>query len=319
VGLAPVNSFLVLISLFVVVIGPLNYWFLVRQGRLYLLLLTVPAGAMVVTLSLVGYALVTDGLGVKSRVRSFTEIDQRRGRSVSWSRQSYYASMVPSRGLEFPETAAVYPIEVQPDQPNYYDSKYLIDWEYGQTLAEGYLASRVTSQMMVVQARKTTAEVAVKENASGAPQTHNRLGVDIEFLVLRDSQGDFYMAENLDDGRTATLTPISWVDATDRFAAAFKAVRPKNPEGYDPRQHNEALNFGQNSYYWYYGNVDSGQPDPNVASSVLERSLRRLVSTDANTLAPRSYAAIVPHSPEVPMGIDKTQQMESIHIIVGKW
>jgi hypothetical protein len=195
----------------------------------------------------------------------------------------------------------------------------LIDWEYGQTLAEGYLASRVTSQMMVVQARKTTAEVAVKENASGAPQTHNRLGVDIEFLVLRDSQGDFYMAENLDDGRTATLTPISWVDATDRFAAAFKAVRPKNPEGYDPRQHNEALNFGQNSYYWYYGNVDSGQPDPNVASSVLERSLRRLVSTDANTLAPRSYAAIVPHSPEVPMGIDKTQQMESIHIIVGKW
>jgi hypothetical protein len=319
VGLAPVNSFLVLISLFVVVIGPLNYWFLVRQGRLYLLLLTVPAGAMVVTLSLVGYALVTDGLGVKSRVRSYTEIDQRRGRSVSWSRQSYYASLVPSRGLEFPETAAVYPIEVQPDQPNYYDSKYLIDWEYGQTLAKGYLASRVTSQMMVVQARESSSQIEIKENASGAPQVRNRLGAPVEFLVLRDSEGDFFSAENLADGQTETLSPMKWADAADRFAAAFKTVRPSNPEGYDPRQHNEALNFGQSGNYWYYGNIDSTHSEPNVASSILERSLRRLISNNADALTPRSYAALVPHSPEVPMGIEQTQQLQSIHVIAGKW
>ena len=45
VGEAPVVSFLLLVSLFAVVIGPVNYVLLGRSRRLYLLLLTVPAGA----------------------------------------------------------------------------------------------------------------------------------------------------------------------------------------------------------------------------------------------------------------------------------
>ena len=45
VGEAPVVSFLLLVSLFAIVIGPVNYVVLGRSRRLYLLLLTVPAGA----------------------------------------------------------------------------------------------------------------------------------------------------------------------------------------------------------------------------------------------------------------------------------
>ena len=49
VGLPPVQPYRVLITLFVVLIGPLNYWFLRRHGRLHLLLFTVPAAALVAT------------------------------------------------------------------------------------------------------------------------------------------------------------------------------------------------------------------------------------------------------------------------------
>ena len=99
VGSAPVNSFLVLISLFVVAIGPVNYFLLQRQRKLYLLLITVPLGAGVVTSALFIYALVSDGLGVRARARSLTRIDQTSGRTVSWSRQSYYAGLAPSAGM----------------------------------------------------------------------------------------------------------------------------------------------------------------------------------------------------------------------------
>jgi hypothetical protein len=72
VGAAPVFSFLLLATLFAVVIGPVNYLLLGRIHRLYLLLVTVPAGAAVVTLGLFAYAILSDGLGVKARIRSYT-------------------------------------------------------------------------------------------------------------------------------------------------------------------------------------------------------------------------------------------------------
>src|SRR6266478_2253668 len=70
VGLTPVVQFQILISLFVIGIGPVNYLLLRRWRRLGLLLITVPASAAIVTLALFGYALIHDGLGVRVRARS---------------------------------------------------------------------------------------------------------------------------------------------------------------------------------------------------------------------------------------------------------
>ena len=80
VGLAPVRTFQVFITLFVLGIGPLNYWLLRRRKRLHLMVLTVPLSAAVVTALLFGYALVADGLGTRVRVRSVTRLDSQRGR-----------------------------------------------------------------------------------------------------------------------------------------------------------------------------------------------------------------------------------------------
>jgi hypothetical protein len=76
VGLAPVTEFRVLITVFVLLIGPLNYWVLSRAKRLYLLVLTVPLGAAAVTLMLISYALLADGLATQVRARSYTMLDQ---------------------------------------------------------------------------------------------------------------------------------------------------------------------------------------------------------------------------------------------------
>ncbi|HMC10339.1 MAG TPA: hypothetical protein VKH44_03580, partial [Pirellulaceae bacterium] len=81
VGEAPVISYLLLVSLFAVVIGPINYLLLDRARRLYLLLVTVPAGAVLVTTSLFAFAVVSDGLTMRLRIRSIADLDQRTGRA----------------------------------------------------------------------------------------------------------------------------------------------------------------------------------------------------------------------------------------------
>jgi len=111
VGLAPVTEFCILITLFVVGIGPVNYFVLRRWNRVHLLMFTVPSGAAAVTGLLLLYAVVADGLGVRTRVRSVTCLDQRTGSAACWARLSYYAGLAPSAGLVFPADVAVIPLE----------------------------------------------------------------------------------------------------------------------------------------------------------------------------------------------------------------
>lgn len=114
VGGAPVNSFLVLISLFVIGIGPINYVFLRRKRQLHLLLLVVPAAAALVTAALFLYALLDDGLGVRGRARTLTTLDQHNRRVVSWARHAYYAGLAPSVGLTYSNDAVVHTMDYLP-------------------------------------------------------------------------------------------------------------------------------------------------------------------------------------------------------------
>ena len=66
IGRAPVFSFLALITLFAIAIGPVNYYLLRRGDRLSWMLVTVPAGAGLVTVGLFSYATLADGLGVRA-------------------------------------------------------------------------------------------------------------------------------------------------------------------------------------------------------------------------------------------------------------
>ena len=196
IGRAPVGSFLVLITAFVIAIGPVNYFLLRRKRRLYLLLVTVPLGAALVSLTLFAYALISDGLGVRLRVRSFTEIDQRAGRAVSWSRQSYYAGLAPSGGLTFPETAVVFPIDHYPAERAYGSlaTQWLV-WDKDQNLASGYISSRSTAQFLVVDSGPRSRGLLVESGTDNAEAwVINGLGAAIDKLVVKDERGRTHWA-----------------------------------------------------------------------------------------------------------------------------
>ncbi len=322
VGDAPVTSFLVLISLFVVVIGPVNYFLLQRRRKLYLLLLTVPLGAGVITTALFSYALVSDGLGVRLRARSLTRIDQTTGRTVSWSRQSYYAGLAPSAGMSFPLDAAVYPIDPQPTgrygQPK--DLGRRLRWSNEQRLAQGYLNSRSTAQVMVVESRDTDLGIDVDEAGSGAitPRVTNRLGVDIEQLLIRSTDGRALACGKLPVGSSLQLHAIDAQEFPDRWNKMFAAERAQFPVGFDPNQvENASAIFGNSYAYWQQ--VDRGLPGPTTATSILERGLRSIGSLKLTEMRPRSYIAIVQQAPNVSLGISSVDEEASFHVVTGNW
>lgn len=315
VGAAPVFSFILLATMFAIAIGPLNYLFLGRIRRLSLLLFTVPLGALLVTLSLFLYALVTDGLGVRSRVRSYTSLDQRSGQMVSWSRQTYFASVAPSRGLKYPADTLVFPLVLK--QNDMGGTSRAIDWEPdGQRLKSGFLSSRALSQFMVVRSAKSDTRLEVVEQKS-APhlQVRNTLGSKVTLLVLRDSQGNYFAADNLPLDTTAEPAPTKAEDARTALTKLIKKQEPGYPEGYDPALSGNGLTRMFRGAFPTGGNFSP----VHTSVSLMEKNISEIASPRADLLEPGTYLAIVDVCLDVPMGVPVSKQKDSLHVIRGRW
>ena len=348
VGLVPAVQFGVLITLFVLAIGPLNYWLLRRWKRLHLLVVTVPLGAAAVTLALFAYALLADGLGTRVRVRSVTHLDQRSGRAVCWSRMSYYAGLSPSGGLRFPAEAAVYPLEALPPAAarNQSPQRRELAWEDDQWLQSGWLRARTPTQFVTVRCRPSDRGLAIApvEGDRNHVEVTNRLGTPIRQLLVRTADGTCYWAEGVEQDATVRATRIRLADAMERLGATYYENQPRLPAG----MHSGSF---QTSYQrrWSYPSRRGPGGSPSPWTSRLERSLQMLQlypplpssfpdGDPARVMAsppdwqgpppgvtgptepqPGSYVATVEESPEVATGIPSARQEAGYHVILGEF
>lgn len=315
VGKAPLNAFRVLISLFVLAIGPFNYYLLRRFRRLHLLVVTVPVSAGAVTLALFAYALLSDGLGTRVRVRSVTRINQATGQTECWARLSYYSGLAPGDGLTFPEDVAVYPIQAfVGDLAN--GDRDLV-WYQGQKLTNGWLRSRTPTQFLTVRSRKSQRGIDVGQASADGLAIENRLGTDVELLVLRDTDGTIYWARDLSDG-TKTHAPTAVpADAFADLQARIHEVKMVNPPGVDPMDYQ----YSYRRRYYYYGYTGNG-PSPMVSTGLMEGSIQETAEVSPSRLdglPPGSYAAVVRLSPEVELGTSIALPEASLHLVIGSW
>ncbi|MDH3719092.1 MAG: hypothetical protein OES79_13320, partial [Planctomycetota bacterium] len=316
VGLAPIGEFRILITLFVIAIGPVNYFLLRRMGKLHVLLITVPVGAAFVTAGLFLYAVVSDGFDTRVRVRSFTEIDQRTGEAVCWSRQSYYAGMAPPQGLQMPDDVVVYPIGYphryyyRNEQSNPRD----IVWNQDQQLTRGWLNSRTPTQYLVIGARTTDKGLKFQKAPAGI-RVRNQLQTPIHHVLVSDDKGELFWGDSITQAGSATLSPITWKTAQQKVRKIFQENWPRIPD--ELQQSGGAFSLSQEPYwetwgqsggYWYYG----------FQSSRLEHAMHRWLAPKTPP-APRSYLAIVARSPEVRLGKEKVTESDSFHVILGHW
>jgi hypothetical protein len=315
VGLAPVTAFRILITLFVLGIGPVNYLLLRRSKRLHLLVVTVPLSALAITLLLFGYAIVADGLGTRVRVRSFTQIDSRRGQAACWSRLSYYAGVAPFEGLRFPDEVAVIPLEYAPMDERTRERELI--WEDDQWLASGWLASRTPAQYLTLRSRPTDLglRIAPSKDSPGALRIENHLKTPIQQLVLRGRGDRYFWAADVPAGGTADARPIEPGDARRRLQRTFLGHEPEYPPGMEP------AGLGRSSQ-WRGGRRRRGPGGPGdsvvpqQATGLLERSLALARSLN---LRPQSYVAIVDRSPEVVLGTPAAREEAGLHVILGNW
>ncbi|MBN2021406.1 MAG: hypothetical protein JW809_01310 [Pirellulales bacterium] len=334
VGLAPVVEFQVLITLFVLLIGPVNYWLLRRKKRLHLMVLSVPASALVVTGLLFAYALLSDGLSTRVRARTLTLLDQRRDEAVTWARLSYYAGLAPSGGLTFSDATAVYPIAPAFDARSTPGAGRRMTWDPDQRLVQGWLPPRTPTQYLTVRAAPTKRELKITPvlGSDGAIEIENLLGAPLNRLAVRTPDGAYYWVANVGEGASIRANKAASSEVLGWLNTAVMENQPAFPPGMDRNWRQF-----QGRRYRYRGMPVSADGTGNLDTSRLEQMMRRLAllgsppsgddvpsgvalfEPSAPLLAPGCYVAIVPRTPEVELGAQAAREEESFHVIVGQW
>lgn len=321
VGLAPVNEFRVLITLFVLLIGPVNYWLLKRAKRLHLLVLTVPLAALVTTVALFGYAIVADGFDTRVRAQSFTTLDQSTGEAACWARLSYYSGLAPGKGLTMPADIAMYPILPSWAGDSELGEDRELIWSANEAgLSQGWLNSRTPTQYLTVRSRKTPHKLDVLD-AGDKLRVINRLGTHIKTLLVINEKGKIYLGEGVAKDSTAGLKPIERADAVRRINRLITDNTPQAPAALAAGDSELSALRSRSRYQMYGRNVsqyNSGRLSDNLAGDALA-DLAGLAGRPALELPPRSYVAITETGPEVEVGISYAKEEASFHVVLGKW
>ena len=321
VGGVPVSAFLILITLFTIAIGPLNYFLLWRRRKLYLLVVTIPALAFVTTITLFGYAMIADGFGVKSRCLSVTMLDQRTKSAVSLSRTALYAGMAPSSGLTFSPDTAVLPIWAPGEMFEYGG----VDWTNTQHLSSGWFHSRTLTQFLTIQHRGERGRLDVPAKGTGDRlPASNGLEWGAALLVVVDADGRTWMGRSIPAGASAELASVEPKEAQRALGEALTAHETAVREA-EARNVNSLSTTTETAPVTYSGMYGYGYRNDLVnaqfSTGDLQRRINDLRSNRADQLTSRrrSYVAILDRNPGIEIGLKRTSERAGFHLLLGDY
>jgi hypothetical protein len=300
VGQPPVKSFVLLNTLFVIIVGPVCYFFFRRRGRLYLLYFFAPCMAFLVTLSLFAYALAADGTRTKVRSRQLTWIDCENGYAVGQSRQTYYAVLGSGGGITLSSDAAVYPVRNTPAYNRYYRNQgrssrrgnYSVS-ENAQKFGGSFLPARNQVQYLITHPMPMQRSLEFSLTAKGVTVT-NQSPYALKRLVVCDANRSYWEAENLAAGEPTILRSSNSQAVSDLIGPD---VIP--PLGTVPMLQNNLRRWGG--------------PGTGIQVSLLETRLQNW----AKQMPAKTFVATA-ELVEDRLGVEGATIVDSVHVVMGE-
>ena len=208
----PATGFMLLATLFALVVGPLNLWWVRRRGTPALFLVTTPLLSLGTCVVLLGANVVIEGLSLRRVASQLTVLDQQQARAIAWTRATYYGGFSVAR-FDVDSDAEVRIFEPSQDHDRYYRGGWRrdapetrrIDWRGGQHLAGEWIPARRNRQLLYAVARAERAQLQLARSGDGWRIT-NGLDVAIRELTWRDGAGVVYSCGAIPFGASAELT-----------------------------------------------------------------------------------------------------------------
>ncbi len=227
----PVYTFIGLLTVFVILVGPIAYRKTAKQGRSHLMFAIAPLLAMVTTLSMFAYGIIADGFGTVARVRQLTWVDGKSGDAGERVRATYFAGIRPSQGIRFPANAEVVEHRRNGGE-NWMDAcesplavagQVTLGDDF-QVFGRSFLPSRQQRQFVTHQPRDQVGSVSF-DPATGV--ITNGTAITYHQIVVRDDAGEIWTVEDLGGKRTATAKLLTATEASKLLGKLYIDHRPE--------------------------------------------------------------------------------------------
>jgi hypothetical protein len=202
----PVKGLFVLMLLFTLAIGPINFIVLARQRRRIWLLWTTPVISFLTCLAVLGYMLISEGWEGHLRSETLTLLDESAHRATTIGWTAVYSPLTPGDGLHFSYDTEVVPMRMHEGRGAGVRS-CTIDWSRDQHFAAGWVEARVPAHFKVRTSETRSLRVAIHRDADQKLSMVNELGVAIHRFCYADADGMLYTAEQIAPGASVSLTP----------------------------------------------------------------------------------------------------------------
>jgi hypothetical protein len=288
-----------------------NYFYLRRKRLLWLLLITVPAMALVTSALLVGYSVAAHGFSVRSRIRSLTVLDQKSHSAVSVARLALFAGVAPARGMQFSPETAVYPVF----PPMVESGALAVDWTENQSLTSGWLLSRTRTQFLTIRHAEQPDRFDVKTGQNGGRAIVNGLPWELEAVLVADASGRLLWGQNVLASASEPLADVTETNRMD-FVRLLGRNRPELPDNFSSPGFNPLVGRRQRAFNFMMGRF----PDAHFDSNLMERLIQtwsRDLSAKKTCLSPRSFLAVVRQNPGVDTGVGLTTEQAGYHLLLG--
>ncbi len=231
----PVYTFMGLLTVFVILVGPIAYRRTSKMGRSYLMFAIAPVLALLTTVAMFGYGIIADGFGTRVRVRQLTWVDGKSGDAGERVRSTYFAGVRPAAGLRFAGDAELMLYREGTGQswedlnamPPAMLGRVTVD-EESQRLDASFLPSRQQRQFVVHAPRRDVGSLQLTADPQGTdpPDVSSSFTFTVRQGVLRDEQANYWLVENLGPGEAQSTKPLTTRDASKLMGQLYNDHRP---------------------------------------------------------------------------------------------
>ncbi len=318
----PVYPFLTLLGLFTLSVGPVAYRISSKLKRVYLMLLAAPVMAAITTLLMIGYGLLSDGLGYQARIREVTWVDSASGTGVRWTRSTYFAGVRPADGLQFAAQTAVYPYPQQ-----LIERGQLAEEETAagkivlgdqQQFVYGFLPSRQQRQFVTFTPQDQLGGLRLVAASDDSPDATRQLRNGFRFglrdLYLRDLQGEYWHVKQVDALQTAAAVRVTDLEAAQALRVLYADHALGVPAGMQrPRRSSPRTDLD------LVGQAVLGLPQPyrSMNEGLVEHQLRSLLQIGGE-LPEGEFVGLADVTPDV-LAREGAKLSDSIHFCMGTW
>ncbi len=321
----PVYTFIGLLAVFVLLVGPLAYRLLNRYGRGYLIFFVAPLLALGTTLILLVYGVLADGLGTRARIRQVTWVCDEAGGAVRYWRSTYFAGRQIRSDLRFPADTRLQPYRVPSGASQFYPASggtsvsgtiHLTETDL--LLSHSFLPARTQAQFVAHRPMDFAQSIVWDHADSGqSPTVRNRFDFPIAELVVCDRQGDYWLGGPVEGGGQVVLQPLDEPQRRELFSQWYRREPLQMPAGVVPPRR-----YGYSSNDWLTS-LTSSVPMAQVAAGaspqadgVIENWLAQHLELQA-ALPPGMYVAIAPVTDDC-LAVSGTKLSHSIHFVIGE-